>query len=59
MVAASDIASIIKQHTKTHLQEINVDISAKPIVISAEFADWPNFTIIDTLALVHKLQKRR
>jgi hypothetical protein len=59
MVAASDITDIIKQCTKTYLQEINVDISAKLIVISAEFTNWPNFTIIDTPALLRKLQKRR
>ncbi|KAJ1256516.1 hypothetical protein BS78_K008700 [Paspalum vaginatum] len=48
MVLGTDIAALIKQRTESHLEKIQAAVSSKPIVMRAEYAHCPNFTIIDT-----------
>lgn len=55
MVLASAIADTIKSPTEAHLKKIKAAVSAKPIVMRAEYAHCPNLTIIDTLGFVLKV----
>lgn len=51
IVLASVIACIIKSRTEAHLKKTRTAVSSKPIVISVEYAQCPNLTLIDTLVL--------
>ncbi|TYH87918.1 hypothetical protein ES332_D01G151500v1 [Gossypium tomentosum] len=48
VVSASTIADVIKSRTEALLKKTKTSVSPKPIVMRAEFAHYPNLTIIDT-----------
>eukprot|EP01018_Ginkgo_biloba_P010217 Gb_33016 [translate_table: standard] len=54
IVMASAIADAIKTRTEEHLKKVRAAVSAKPIVMRAEYAHCPNLTIIDTPGFVLK-----
>lgn len=55
MVLASAIADLIRSRTEAHLRKVQAAVSAKPIVMRAEYAHCPNLTIIDTPGFVLKV----
>lgn len=55
MVLASAIADLIRSQTEAHLRKVQAAVSAKPIVMRAEYAHCPNLTIIDTPGFVLKV----
>ncbi|XP_020265366.1 dynamin-related protein 5A [Asparagus officinalis] len=57
MVLASAIADLIRSRTEAHLRKVQAAVSAKPIVMRAEYAHCPNLTIIDTPGFVLKAKK--
>ncbi|KAI4374700.1 hypothetical protein MLD38_012663 [Melastoma candidum] len=57
VVSASTIADIIKSRTDALLMKAKMAVSAKPIVMRAEYAHCPNITIIDTPGFVLKAKK--
>ncbi|KAG8082043.1 hypothetical protein GUJ93_ZPchr0014g47303 [Zizania palustris] len=57
MVLATTIADLIKQRTKRHLWKIQAAVFSKAIVMRAEYAHYPNLTIIDTPGFVLKAKK--
>lgn len=54
---SSAIADAIRSRTEHHLKKIRAAVSAKPIVMRAEYAYCPNLTIIDTPGFVLKAKK--
>ncbi|KAH9322298.1 hypothetical protein KI387_016937, partial [Taxus chinensis] len=54
---ASAVADAIKSRTEEHLKKIRAAVSAKPIIMRAEYAHCPNLTIIDTPGFVLKAKK--
>ncbi|GLJ31047.1 hypothetical protein SUGI_0621300 [Cryptomeria japonica] len=57
VIMASAVADTIKGRTEEHLKKIRAAVSAKPIVMRAEYAHCPNLTIIDTPGFVLKAKK--
>ncbi|XVF18823.1 hypothetical protein REPUB_Repub11eG0056300 [Reevesia pubescens] len=57
VVSTSTIADIIKSRTEALLKKTKTSVSPKPIVMKAEFAHCPNFTIIDTPGFVLQAKK--
>ncbi|KAM0944673.1 putative dynamin GTPase [Dioscorea sansibarensis] len=57
IVLASAIADVIRSRTEVHLKKVRGAVSAKPIVMRAEYAHCPNLTIIDTPGFVLKAKK--
>ncbi|KAJ0977407.1 hypothetical protein J5N97_012881 [Dioscorea zingiberensis] len=57
MVLASAIADVIRSRTEAHLKKVRGAVSAKPIVMRAEYAHCPNLTIIDTPGFILKAKK--
>jgi len=55
MVLASAIADLIRSRTEAQLRTVQAAVSAKPIVMRAEYAHCPNLTIIDTPGFVLKV----
>lgn len=51
------VAEEIKQRTEQHLKQIGGTVSAKPIVMRAEYAYSPNLTIVDTPGFILKARK--
>ncbi|KAL0049185.1 hypothetical protein WJX82_008406 [Trebouxia sp. C0006] len=51
------VAEEIKLRTEKHLQQIGGTVSAKPIVMRAEYAYSPNLTIVDTPGFILKARK--
>ena len=52
---AGTVAEAIKARTEKHLQQTGTTVSAKPIVMRAEYAYSPNLTIIDTPGFILKV----
>ena len=48
------VAEAIKEMTEAHLRQTGSTVSAKPIVLRAEYAFCPNLTIIDTPGFILK-----
>ncbi|KAJ1377080.1 P-loop containing nucleoside triphosphate hydrolase, partial [Sesbania bispinosa] len=57
VVSATSIADTIKLRTEALLKKTKTAVSAKPIVLRAEYAHCPNLTIIDTPGFVLKAKK--
>ncbi|KAK1414313.1 hypothetical protein QVD17_30057 [Tagetes erecta] len=57
IVLSSEIADTIKSRTDAMLKKTKTAVSAKPIVMRAEYAHCPNLTIIDTPGFVLKAKK--
>ncbi|XVF18826.1 hypothetical protein REPUB_Repub11eG0056400 [Reevesia pubescens] len=57
VVSTSTIADIIKSRTEALLKKTKTSVSPKPIVMKAEFAHCPTFTIIDTPGFVLQAKK--
>ncbi|XP_050220258.1 dynamin-related protein 5A [Mercurialis annua] len=57
ILSATTIADIIKSRTEALLKVTKAAVSAKPIVMRAEYAHCPNLTIIDTPGFVLKAKK--
>lgn len=57
IASSSAIADAIRIRTEEHLKKIRAAVSAKPIVMRAEYAYCPNLTIIDTPGFVIKAKK--
>nr|XP_043626693.1 dynamin-related protein 5A-like [Erigeron canadensis] len=57
IVLSSVIADTIKSRTEALLKKTKTAVSAKPIVMRAEYAHCPNLTIIDTPGFVLKAKK--
>ncbi|KAK9832230.1 hypothetical protein WJX74_003725 [Apatococcus lobatus] len=51
------VSEAIREMTDRHLRTIGAPVSAKPIVMRAEFAYCPNLTIIDTPGFILKARK--
>jgi hypothetical protein len=50
------VAEAIREMTEAHLRQTGGTVSAKPIVLRAEYAFCPNLTIIDTPGFILKVQ---
>ncbi|RZC50908.1 hypothetical protein C5167_019342 [Papaver somniferum] len=57
VLSASTIADLIKSRTDALLKKTKTTVSAKPIVMRAEYAHCPNLTIIDTPGFILKAKK--
>ena len=57
VTSASEIADTIKSRTESMLRKTGTAVSAKPIVMRAEYAHCPDLTIIDTPGFVLKPKK--
>ncbi|KAJ7561344.1 hypothetical protein O6H91_03G024700 [Diphasiastrum complanatum] len=57
IVPVSNVAEAIKKRTEEYLKKLHTAVSAKPIVMRAEYAYCPNLTIIDTPGFVLKAKK--
>ncbi|MCL7023665.1 hypothetical protein MKW94_024213 [Papaver nudicaule] len=57
VLSAATIADLIKSRTDALLKKTKTTVSAKPIVMRAEYAHCPNLTIIDTPGFVLKAKK--
>ncbi|GAQ92749.1 Vacuolar sorting protein VPS1 [Klebsormidium nitens] len=54
---ASAVAEAIRARTEEHLKKVKCAVSAKPIVLKAQYAYCPNLTIIDTPGFVLQAKK--
>ncbi|CAN8288148.1 unnamed protein product [Cochlearia groenlandica] len=57
IVSAIAVADVIRSRTEALLKKTKTAVSAKPIVMRAEYAHCPNLTIIDTPGFVLKAKK--
>ena len=52
------VAEAIREMTEAHLRQTSSTVSAKPIVLRAEYAFCPNLTIIDTPGFILKARRQ-
>ncbi|KAK9808620.1 hypothetical protein WJX72_000661 [[Myrmecia] bisecta] len=57
IVPETAVAEAIREMTDKHLRQMGSTVSAKPIVMRAEYAFCPNLTIIDTPGFILKARK--
>ncbi|KAK9825379.1 hypothetical protein WJX81_007027 [Elliptochloris bilobata] len=57
IVPETAVADAVKSRTEAHLRQTGGTVSAKPIVMRAEYAYCPNLTIIDTPGFILKARE--